>query len=72
MQKQQWGKGRAFAMDPQKRRRRLPLAENIVLEKPRRGALVVGLARDIVVHRSVWWRQPFLKILLQLAPCVNK
>jgi hypothetical protein len=42
-------KGRTFAVDPQERRRRLPLFENTTLEKPGRCSLVVGLACDIMI-----------------------
>ena len=42
-------KGRTFAMDPQERRRLLPLFEDTPLEEPRRSSLVVGLARNILI-----------------------
>jgi hypothetical protein len=47
------GKGRTFPVDPQERRRLLPLFEYTSLEEPRCGSLVVSLACYIVVGRGV-------------------
>jgi hypothetical protein len=55
------GKERTFAMDPQERRRLLPLFEYTALEEPGCCSLVVSLACYIVVCRGVRRREPVLK-----------
>ena len=57
------GKERTFAMDPQERRRSLPLFEYTALEEPRCCSLVVSLACYIVVGRGVRRREPILQFL---------
>jgi hypothetical protein len=56
-------KEHTFAMDPQERRRPLPLFEYTALEKPRRGSFVVSLACDVMVRRAIRGREPILQFL---------
>jgi hypothetical protein len=48
-------------MDPQERRRRLPLFENTALEKPGRRSFVVGLACNIVICGGIRGGEPVLQ-----------
>jgi hypothetical protein len=57
------GKERTFAMEPQERRRSLPLFEYTALEEPGCCSLVVSLACKIMVRRGIWRREPILQFL---------
>jgi len=48
-------------MNPQERRIRLPLLDNISLEEPSSGSLVVSFASDIVICRGIGRRKPLAK-----------
>jgi len=58
---------RTFAMNPKERTCCLPILEDASLKKPGCGSLVVSTARNIMVGGRVWWGEPSVKTLPQLA-----
>jgi hypothetical protein len=58
-----WTAGLTFSLDPEKRSCRLPRLKDVALNEP--GCLfpVEYTTGDVVVHRGVWWGEPFVNIV---------
>jgi hypothetical protein len=55
-----------FSVDPQERRRHLPLFENATLEKPGSCSIVMGLACNIMICRGIRGREPVPQFLCEV------
>jgi hypothetical protein len=55
-------------MNPKKRTSGLPFIEESSLNKPRRGPVMMGIARNVIVRGWIRWREPFEKTVLQFVP----
>jgi hypothetical protein len=58
-----------FAIDPQERTSRLPLAKQSTLEEPLSRFPVVKIVSDVVIRRWVGGKYPFSETLSRLIPC---
>ena len=45
-------------MNPQQGSRHLPFLEDILIENPRRGPLMLNVGRDVVIRRGIRRSQP--------------
>ena len=53
-------------MNPQKRALCVPLIENVPLEEPRGGPILMGFVSNVVIFRRIRWGKPTFGIPLHL------
>ena len=61
------GQVRTFSVNPKERTCCLPLLKDAPFKEPGCGSLVVSTACNVMVRGRVWWGEPSVKALPQLA-----